>query len=101
MLSDHLLMLGFAVLFEMYLLCSCSPIPLAIAELKPKNATATFQAEKEPIQTALWATMLQSEDINPKAQLNEETSECVCQTAGISGDTSNCRFQYLVEPVVL
>ncbi len=46
MLSDHLLILGCAVLFEMYLLCSHSPIPLTIAQPKPKNATATFQAEK-------------------------------------------------------
>lgn len=58
MLSDHLLILSCAVLFEMYLLSSCSPIPLAIAQPKPKNATATFQAEKKDtsIQTSLQAT---------------------------------------------
>lgn len=61
MLSDHLLILGCAVLFEMYLLCSCSPIPLAIAQPKPTNAAATFQAEKgTSMQTTLWATMGQS-----------------------------------------
>lgn len=54
MLSDHLLILGCAVLFEMYLLCSYSPIPLAIAKPKPTNAAATFQAEKgTSIQTTL------------------------------------------------
>ena len=61
MLSDHLLILGCAVLFEMYLLCSCSPIPFTIARPKPENATATFQAEKgTSIQTALQVTMIQS-----------------------------------------
>lgn len=57
MLSDHLLILSCAVLFEMYLLHSYSPIRLAIAKPKPKNATATFQAEKDiSIQTTLQAT---------------------------------------------
>lgn len=61
MLSDHLLILGCAVLFEMYLLCSCSPIPLAIAQPKPANATATFQAEKgTSVQATLQATMVMS-----------------------------------------
>lgn len=47
MLSDHFLILGCAVLFEMYLLSSCSPIPPTIAWPKPeKNASAAFQKEK-------------------------------------------------------
>lgn len=65
MLSDHLLILGCAVLFEMYLLCSCSPIPLTTADPKPENVTVTFQAEKgTSIQTTLQVTMVQSASCN-------------------------------------
>lgn len=45
----------------MYLLYPCSQIPLTTARTKPKNATATFQKEKDTlIQNTLHATMVQS-----------------------------------------
>lgn len=100
MLSDHLLILGCAALFEMYLPCSCSPIPPTIAWPKPGKCHSHIPKRKKKNtsgQTTLQVTMVCSASCisrdNPSARLNGETSEFVCQTAGYFGYTSNCRFQ--------
>lgn len=86
MLSDHFLILGCAVLFEMYLLSSCSPIPPTIAWPKPeKNASAAFQKEKGyRLQTTFQFTRcaLPSAFHILMLDLTGETSEFVRQTAG-------------------
>lgn len=85
MLSDHFLILGCAVLFEMYLLSSCSPIPPTIAWPKPeKNASAAFQKEKGYwLQTFqfTWCALPSAFHIL-MLDLTGETSEFVRQTAG-------------------
>lgn len=53
MLSDHLLILGCAVLFEMYLLCSRSPIPPTIAQPKPEKCHSHIPKQKKALQDKL------------------------------------------------
>lgn len=53
MLSDHLLILGCAVLFEMYLLCSCSLIPLMTARPKPEKCHSHIPVRKKALQYKL------------------------------------------------
>lgn len=91
MLSDHFLILGCAVLFEMYLLSSCSPIPPTIAWPKPEKCFSRIPERKIlPTANHFSVDMIRSGSCSLRinAWLIEEMSDVVKQLA-IFGSASN------------
>lgn len=96
MLSDHFLILGCAVLFEMYLLSSCSQTPPTIPRPKPEKCLSCIPKRKRlPTANHFPADVMRSGFYNSciNGWLIEETSDFVKQLA-IFGTASNWRFQW-------